>query len=432
MIAAMASALGQPVERARVDQLPVARRRDPGLRRVGLAGLHHDPHRQPEGPGEVQVALVVRGHGHDRAGAVVGQHVVGGPDRDPLAVDRVDRVPAQEHTGLLALGGLPLDVGQLAHLGQVGLQLAALLRGADLLRQRRVGRDHEERRAVQRVRAGGEHGDRLVPALDRELDLGALAAADPVALHQQDRLGPLALQRGHVRQQPVGVLGDLEVPLGQDPPDDLGAAPLAPARDDLLVGQHGLVHRAPVDVAVLAVGQAPLVEPQEQPLVPAVVRRVAGVQPPRPVERDRVPPERGGLGLDVRVGPVGGVGVVPDRRVLRGQPERVPADRVQHVVAALEEVAGHRVADRVRLGVTHVQVARRVREHVQQVGARPPVGRVVAGAEQVHGRPALLPLLLHRARIVVLTHGLAASSPIRSALALLRVLSRLHWSLAIA
>ena len=41
---------------------------------------------------ELVVALVVRGHGHDRAGAVLHQHVVGDPDRDRLAVDGIDHV----------------------------------------------------------------------------------------------------------------------------------------------------------------------------------------------------------------------------------------------------------------------------------------------------------------------------------------------------
>ena len=190
---------------------------------------------------EVQVALVVRGHRHDRAGAVVGQHVVGRPHRDPLAVHRVDRVHAQEDAGLLPVGRLPLDVGQLAHLRQVRLELGPLRVGAQLGGQRRVGRDHEERRAEQRVRPGRVDGDRLVAALDHEVDVGAGGPADPVALHGQHPVGPVALQRGGVGQQPVGVLGDLEVPLGQHPADDLGAAALAAAVDDLLVGQHGLV-----------------------------------------------------------------------------------------------------------------------------------------------------------------------------------------------
>ncbi len=47
--------------------------------------------RQAELPGEGEVALVVRGDGHDRARAVAGQNVVRDLDRDPLAVDRVDR-----------------------------------------------------------------------------------------------------------------------------------------------------------------------------------------------------------------------------------------------------------------------------------------------------------------------------------------------------
>ena len=272
--------------------------------------------------------------------------------------------------------------------------------GAQLGRQRRVGRDHHERRPVQGVRPGRVDRDGLGRALDHEVDLGARRPADPVALHRQHPVRPVAFQRLRVLQQPVGVLGDLEVPLGQHPADDLGAAPLAPAVDDLLVGQHGLVLGAPVDVAALAVGQPPLVEPQEQPLVPAVVLGVAGRQPPRPVERRRVPAEGRRLRLDVLVRPVRGVRVVPDRRVLRGQPERVPPDRVQHVLPAQEPVPGHRVADRVRLGMPHVQVARWVREHVDQVK---PLTRVIGGvarAERIEVLPADLPLVLNLARIV--------------------------------
>ena len=400
MIAADRFPLRQPVQRPGVHQHAVARGRDPGGHRVRLVRGDDDLDRQPELQREVQVALVVRGDRHDRPGAVVRQHVVRRPHRDPLAVHRVDRVHAQEDAGLLPVGRLPLDVGQLAHLRQVRLELGPLRVGAQLGRQRRVGRDHHERRPEQRVGACRVDGDRLGAALHDEVDVGPGRPADPVALHRQHPVRPVALQRGGVRQQPVGVLGDLEVPLGQHPADDLVAAPLAPAVDDLLVGQHGLVVRAPVDVAALAVGQPAVVEPQEQPLVPAVVLGVAGRQPPRPVERRRVPAEGRRLRLDVLVRPVRGVGVVPDRRVLRGQPERVPPDRVQHVLPAQEPVPGHRVADRVRLGVPHVQVTRRVREHVDQVEPLARVIGVVAGAERVDVRPAGLPLVLDVARVV--------------------------------
>ncbi len=50
------------------------------------------------------VALVVGGHGHDRAGAVLHEHVVGDPDREPVVVDRVrDEAPGGD-AGLLLLG----------------------------------------------------------------------------------------------------------------------------------------------------------------------------------------------------------------------------------------------------------------------------------------------------------------------------------------
>ena len=56
---------------------------------------------------------------------------------------------------------------------------------------------------------------------------------------------------------------------------------------------------------------------------------VRGVQPARPVEAHGVPAERLRLDLDVGVGPLGRVRVVADRRVLGGQAEGVPPDRVQ-------------------------------------------------------------------------------------------------------
>ena len=51
--------------------------------------------------GEFEIALVVRRDGHDGAGAVADQHVVGDPDWDRLAVDGIDRVGAGEDAGLV-------------------------------------------------------------------------------------------------------------------------------------------------------------------------------------------------------------------------------------------------------------------------------------------------------------------------------------------
>ena len=59
--------------------------------------------------------------------------------------------------------------------------------------------------------------------------------------------------------------------------------------------------------------------------------------------------------------------VALDRRVLGRQPERVPADRMQHAHAAHRREPRDHVADGVVAHVAHVDVARGVREHLQHV-----------------------------------------------------------------
>ena len=108
----------------------------------------------------------------------------------------------------------------------------------------------------------------------REVDLGALGPADPVGLHDPDRLGPF--EAGEVEQL-VGVLRRPQIPLVQLALLDARAAAPAVAVGalDLLARQRPVVG-APVDRRVGPVGQPGLQEPQEDPLVPAVVLGVAG------------------------------------------------------------------------------------------------------------------------------------------------------------
>ncbi len=118
----------------------------------------------------------MRRHRHHRAVAVVGQHVVGGPDRQALAVDRVDGVAVQENPGLGAISVLTLDLGLLLHGLEVVPEGALHIRrrpGCQLCSQIAVGCDHHERCAVQRVGARGKDRDLLVATLDLEVDVGA-------------------------------------------------------------------------------------------------------------------------------------------------------------------------------------------------------------------------------------------------------------------
>ena len=117
----------------------------------------------------------------------------------------------------------------------------------------------------------------LPVAIEVEIDLGAFGAADPVALHGEDALGPAAFELRHVVEQLVGVGGDFEEPLFEGALFD-GRVFVAPAAafDHLLVGQHGGAFGAPVDQRLLAIGEAALQHFEEEPLVPAIVFGLAG------------------------------------------------------------------------------------------------------------------------------------------------------------
>ena len=193
--------------------------------------------------GEVEVALVAAGHAHDGAGAVVHEDVVGHPDGGRSAIDGVDDVTAGEDAVLLAVGALAVDGGDLLS-GSLELveRLLVLGAGHELGGKRALGRQQEEGDAKERVRAGGEDGDLAVRGGHAvlggkgEVDLRALGAADPVALLGLDVLRP-AGELVEVVEELLGIIGDLEIPLGELALLGHGAAAPALAVDDLLVGQ---------------------------------------------------------------------------------------------------------------------------------------------------------------------------------------------------
>ena len=159
------------------------------------------------------------------------------------------------------------------------------------------------------------------------------------------------LQLRQVVEQALGVIGDPEEPLLEVAllHLDVLMAPAA-AVDDLLVGEHRLVDRAPVDRGHRAVGKTALVEQQEQPLGPPVVVRRARCDLAVPVVEDAQHLQLARALGDVLPGP--GFGMQPrplHGRVLRRQAKGVPSKRVQHLeplhsLHAREDVAHHIVA----------------------------------------------------------------------------------------
>ncbi|RPK43838.1 hypothetical protein EES40_16160 [Streptomyces sp. ADI93-02] len=407
--------------------------------------LDDTAHRQLEGAREREVARVVRRYGHDRAGAVSHQDVVGNEDGHLLAADRVGRVRAGEDAGLVLGLRLPLHVGLgrglLAvrgdGLGRVRVAAGPHRMGAfgpgggdDPLDQLVLGRQHHVRRAEQGVLPGGEDGDVTGP-VHREVDARALGTADPVALLQLDGLGPV--QPVQVVQQPVRVGGDAHVPLTQLGLEDREVAALGAAVGrDLFVGQHGAQPGRPVDRCVRGVRQAvlpqdvgalggaqraPLAAAGNRPLTalelldqfgdragPVGLGVVPGVEdlqedplgPPVVLRVDRreraalVVPQAQPAQLDLHVLHVG-LGGGPRVRarlhgvLLGGQAEGVEAQGVQDVVPGHPLVAGVDVGGDVAQRVTDMQAGPRgVREHVHDELLR--LGGQLRVACQVTGR----------------------------------------------
>ena len=117
----------------------------------------------------------------------------------------------------------------------------------------------------------------------------------------------------------------------------------------------------------MPVGQPRFQEFEEHLLLVAVVARVAGRDLAAPVDREPHRPELSAHGVDVVVGPLCRMDLLLHGGVFRGQAESVPSHGMEHVEAAGALVAGNDVAHGVVADMAHVDAARGVREHLEDV-----------------------------------------------------------------
>ena len=252
-------------------------------------------------------------------------------------------------------------------------------------------RQNHTRRAVDRIHTRCKHAH-LLTRLQLEIHLGAFAPANPVGLHSQHAVRPATLQLFNVLQQFIGIRGDLNEPLRH-----LllfhrhRLVPPATAVHHLLVRQHCGALRAPVQQRLFPVRQPLLEHPHEEPLVPLVVLRLARRNLAIPIVGKAHPPVLSLHLLDVVARPFARLPVVLNRRVLRRQPKRIPAHRVQHVEPAHPLITRQRVPNRIVPHMPDMQRARRIRQHLQHIELR--LRRVLFRRKQLRvSRPAFAPL----------------------------------------
>ena len=221
--------------------------------------------------------------GHDSAGAVACEDVVGQEDGYLLPVHGVYRADAlKDNAGLFLVQLRALEIGLargLTLVGADGVQIRYLVRP---LGYKGVLRAHDHiGRAEERIRPRGEDAHR-VPRRRGEVHLGARGAAYPVALLYLDALDIINVVQ--IVQQALGILRDGQHPLALFLLDDLAAAALADAVHNLFVCQDYLAARTPVDGHGGLIRQALLVHLQEYPLGPLVIVGVRGIDHAVPVK----------------------------------------------------------------------------------------------------------------------------------------------------
>jgi hypothetical protein len=332
-------------------------------------GANDRDHRQVVFSGEVQIALVMRRAGEDGARAVFRQDEVGDPDRNLGAGEGMDGLQPGVPADLLGLFDVGLGRAALAAFGdEVGDVRIGV---GQLFRNRMIRRQTQEAGSEQSVWTGGVDLDAVVVAGRRRPGpfpghLQTLGPADPVLLHQPDLFRP-AVQGLQPVDQVVGIVGDAQEPLVQLALLDDGAGTPATPVDDLFIGQNGVVDRVPVDDPVLAIDQTAPIQLQEPGLLLAIVFRVAGGELARPVQRQTQELQLFAHVGDVGIGPALGVDAALHGRVLGRHAESVPAHRVQDVEALGALGPRDHVAHHIVAGVTHVDGARRIGEHLQHI-----------------------------------------------------------------
>src|SRR6185437_9291067 len=141
--------------------------------------------------GELVIALVVRRDGHNGAGAVASQHVIGDPDWDFIFCRRIYGISASKSTAFDLFFAFAFQLRFVGSFFNVSLDSFLTFVAGNPFNQRMLGRQNHISRSKNGVRSGSKNFYFFFGSIDFELNQSALAAADPVFLHSYDFLRPI-------------------------------------------------------------------------------------------------------------------------------------------------------------------------------------------------------------------------------------------------
>eukprot|EP01137_Pigoraptor_chileana_P021389 Opistho-2@85009 len=305
--------------------------------------------------------------------SVARKHVLCDKHRHFLTCDGMDTPDSSVHSRhcVITSSRYPIHFRCTQHFIDKGIQLLSALRRDEAALHNGMLRGHgEERHTTNCVGACCKYLDgclRLAHCTaDGELKGSPKRLANPVTLHCLDILRPG--KAVEVIQQRLGKLCDFEKPLIQKATlNNRSRPPRSPFTINLLVGQHSVVDRIPVDRRLLLVGEAFPVHAQKEPLRPLVIRWIASRYLPVPIKRQAERIELCAHVANVLDCPFFGGNSPFDGRILRWKTKCIPSHRVEHLVPAHAVYPRRAVADRIHADVAHVQTTRRIRKHGQRI-----------------------------------------------------------------
>ncbi len=320
-----------------------------------IAAGNHLNNRQSESRGKFPVALVMTRYAHDGACAIGHKHVVGNINRNDFFIDGVDgRQTLQANAGFFFddFGSLKIRfffclcaVGQ--HFFDIADHIAVFIDKGVLRRDDHVGG------AKNRIRTRGVDAEFVVVTVQRKVNIGAFAAADPVGLLQANPFN--IIYRIQVVQKALGIIGDFQHPLIFGAANDFAAAALADAADHFFIGQTHFAAYTKVDGEFFFVGEAFFEQLQKYPLCPFIIVGIRRADFTGPVKGIAQWLQLTFKPRDVVFCDDGGVNARFHRIVLRGQAKGVPAHGEQHVVALHALHARDHVQRRIGARVPHME-----------------------------------------------------------------------------
>ena len=165
-----------------------------------------------EGLCKIPVALIVGGNRHNSARAVAHHDIVGDENRDPLAVDGVNRGETVELDACLVLDELSaLELGLFAAFCAVFFDLVHIRDALGIFIDERMLGSHDHKGDSEKgVGAGGVYAHGLVRAGEGEVDERAGRAAYPILLLSLDVGGEIDVLEPV--EELVGVFGYAQKP----------------------------------------------------------------------------------------------------------------------------------------------------------------------------------------------------------------------------